>query len=418
MRPLKGQVKAVPLGCTKIWEVKALADGNTPRLAELKEGSWPSFVKELEKAAEKKTAARDLMGQLELSYAEKIGHWKHGGIVGVKGYGGGVIGRYSDVPEQFPGVKEFHTLRVNQPSGWFYTTEALRKLCDIWDKYGSGLTNFHGATGDIILLGAPTENLQPCFDELSENGFDLGGSGSALRTPSACVGPARCEYACIDTLDICHSITLEFQNELHRPMWPYKFKIKISGCPNDCVAAVARADFAVIGTWKDSLRIDQEAVAAYAEAGVDIEADVCARCPAKVLRWDAAAKKLELISPEDCVRCMHCINCLPKAVRPGTEMGASILIGGKATIVQSAFLGWVVVPFMKLEPPYEELFDLLRRIFEWWDENAKMRERIGELIYRVGMRNFLKAVGLPPAPQMVWRPRANPYYFWDPEEVK
>ncbi|MCL5040376.1 MAG: hypothetical protein M1299_11245 [Firmicutes bacterium] len=26
-------------------------------------------------------------------------------------------------------------------------------------------------------------------------------------------------------------------------MWPYKFKIKIAGCPNDCVASVARADF-------------------------------------------------------------------------------------------------------------------------------------------------------------------------------
>ncbi len=29
-------------------------------------------------------------------------HWKHGGLVGVLGYGGGVIGRYSDVGEQVP----------------------------------------------------------------------------------------------------------------------------------------------------------------------------------------------------------------------------------------------------------------------------------------------------------------------------
>ena len=49
---------------------------------------------------------------------------------------------------------------------------------------------------------------------------------------------------------------------------------------------------------------------------------------------------------------------------------------------------------------------------------ARSRERLGELINRMGMRAFLKAVDLPPVPQMIRVPRANPYYFWDPEEVK
>jgi Dissimilatory sulfite reductase D (DsrD). len=52
----------------------------------------------------------DLLGVLELSYNEKETHWKHGGIVGVFGYGGGVIGRYCDQPEAFPGVAHFHTM--------------------------------------------------------------------------------------------------------------------------------------------------------------------------------------------------------------------------------------------------------------------------------------------------------------------
>ncbi|MBE3576044.1 MAG: dissimilatory-type sulfite reductase subunit alpha [Firmicutes bacterium] len=394
-----------------------MANSKTPRLDELEKGRWPSFVKIMKRAAVKKPAAGDLLKQLELSYEEKVGHWKHGGIVGVRGYGGGVIGRYSDRPDRFPNVKEFHTFRVNQPSGWFYTSSALRQLCDIWDKYGSGLTNFHGATGDIILLGAPTENLQPCFDELSEHGFDLGGSGSDLRTPSACVGPARCEYACVDTLDLCHTITQEFQNELHRPMWPYKFKIKISGCPNDCVASIARSDLSVIGTWRDSIQVDPQAVAAYADQGLDIQGEICGKCPTRALSWHPERKELE-IRREECVRCMHCINKMPKALRPGRERGATLLIGGKATMKESAFLGWVIVPFMKMEPPYTELLDLLRRIFNWWDERAKNRERIGELIYRLGMRAFLHDVGLPPVPQMVARPRANPYYYWRPEEVR
>mgnify|MGYP005838866243 CR=1 FL=1 len=394
-----------------------MSNSETPLLDDLEKGPWPSFVREIKRAGEKTASAKDLLRQLEFSYKEKVGHWKHGGIVGVMGYGGGVIGRYSDRPDLFPGVEAFHTFRVNHPTGWFYTTEALRKLCDVWDKHGSGLTNFHGSTGDIILLGAPTDHLQPCFDDLASIGFDLGGSGSDLRTPSACVGPARCEYACIDSLALCRDITLTYQDEIHRPMWPYKFKIKISGCPNDCVASIARADISVIGTWRDQIRVDAAAVREYARDGLDIQAEVVNLCPTECMAWDAETLTLS-IDDKECNRCMHCINLMPKALRPGREKGATILIGGKAPIVRGAQLSWVLVPFMKMEPPYTEFKELVEKIWEWWDENARMRERVGELIRRLGMRSFLKAVGLEPVPQMVFRPRANPYYFWDPEEVQ
>jgi sulfite reductase alpha subunit len=393
-----------------------LSESETPQLDELEEGPWPSFVREIKRAAEKKSAAKDLLGQLELSYRDKVTHWKHGGIVGVRGYGGGVIGRYSDVPKQFPDVAAFHTFRVNNPSGWFYNTKALRQLCDVWERYGSGLTNFHGSTGDIILLGTTTENLQPCFDALSdEAGFDLGGSGSVLRTISCCVGPARCEWSCIDTLDLCYDLTQTFQDELHRPAWPYKFKIKISGCSNDCVASTARSDLPIIGTWRDTLRIDQDAVREYVANGFDINNDVVRRCPTNALDWDEKAVELKL-KATDCVRCMHCINRMPRALRPGVERGATILIGGKAPIMKGAFLSWVLVPFMKMESPYTGLKELLAKIWDWWDENGRTRERVGELIVRLGMARFLRDIGLKPLPQMVIRPRANPYVFWPPEE--
>jgi len=78
----------------------------------------------------------------------------------------------------------------------------------------------------------------------------------------------------------------------------------------------------------------------------------------------------------------------------------------------------VIVPFLKLEPPYDELKSLIERIQDWWDENGKSRERLGELIQRLGMRVFLKAVDLPAVPQMVKAPRTNPYVFFWPEDLK
>ncbi len=395
-----------------------MAENEKPKtelLDELEKGPWPSFVREIKKATESNPMCEDLLGQLELSYEEKKGHWKHGGIVGVLGYGGGVIGRYSDVPEKFPKVAHFHTMRVNQPAGWFYTSDALRTLCNIWERHGSGLTNLHGSTGDLVFLGTKTDELEPTFKELTDAGFDLGGSGSCMRTPSCCLGPARCEWACYDTLKLCDDLTRAYQDELHRPPFPYKFKIKCAGCPNDCVASIARADLSIIGTWKDEIQQDDAAVAAYAAGGLDIQKEVCDLCPSRCMSWDGSHLTIE---NSECVRCMHCINVMPKALAPGKEKGATLLIGSKAPIVQGALLSSVLVPFVPAEELEETIKELISRVWEFWDEYGKNRERVGELIQRVGMANFLDAIGLEPTPEMVNAPRDNPYVFFQPNGDK
>ena len=198
-----------------------------------------------------------------------------------------------------------------------------------------------------------------------------------MRTPSCCVGPARCEWSCYDTLKTCYDTTQEFQDELHRPPFPYKFKIKFSGCHNDCVASIARADLSVIGIWKDDIQQDDAAVAEYAATGLDIQKDVCDNCPTKCMQWDGS--KLEIENSE-CSRCMHCINVMPKALRPGKERGAAILIGAKAPIVQGALLSSMLVPFVPEEELQETLNELIRRVWEFWDEYGMNRERVGELI--------------------------------------
>lgn len=388
---------------------------DTPLLDELEKGPWPSFVTEIKKAAKTSEMANDELGQLEKSYRTKRGYWKHGGIVGVLGYGGGVIGRYSSLPEEFPGVAHFHTVRINQPSGFYYTTEALRMICDIWDKYGSGLTNMHGSTGDLVLLGCKTDVLEDVFAEYSSRGWDLGSSGSAMRTPSCCLGMSRCEWANIDAMDICNTMTQKFQDEMHRPSFPYKFKIKVAGCAVDCVAAIARSDCSLIGTWKGDIQIDQAEVANYAKAGMNIQAEIVDMCPTGCMKLDGG--KLS-INNKECSRCMHCITKMTKALRPGKEKGLSILIGAKAPIVVGSLLSWVIVPFMSVKPPYDELYDVIMKIIEWWDENAKPRERIGEVIEVEGMRDFLEFIGVPPQPQQIFEPRKDPFFFYKDEDFE
>ena len=50
------------------------------------------------------------------------------------------------------------------------------------------------------------------------------------------------------------------------------------------------------------------------------------------------------------------------------------------------------MPFTKIEPPYDEIKDLIERIWDVWGEHGKNRERVGEFMQRVGLGNFLEAI--------------------------
>ncbi len=416
----------------------------TPLLDDLETGPWPSFVTGLKRLAQDKDIAVDLLGQLEHSYTTRKGFWK-GGTVGVYGYGGGVIPRFTEAKDEsnkplFPAAAEFHTLRVMPPAGMHYNTDILRKLCDVWEKHGSGLIALHGQSGDIMFQGATTENVQPAFDAINELGFDMGGAGPAVRTAMSCVGAARCEQSCYDEASAHRAVINSFLDDMHRPSLPYKFKFKFSGCPNDCMNSIQRSDMAVIGTWRDNMRAD-EALARkwFAKHGMnELVNDVVARCPSKAIQLKeikslksgptvttvavSDAHGLE-IENTDCVRCMHCINVMTGALSPGEDRGAAVLVGGKSHLKIGGLMGTLVVPFMKLDTADDRaaLVELGQKIIDFFAENALEHERVGEMIERIGLVNFLEAIELEVDPNMVNAPRTNPYVRtdgWDDEVAK
>jgi sulfite reductase alpha subunit len=416
----------------------------TPLLDELEKGPWPSFVSGLKRLARDNDMAADLLGQLETSYRTKTGYWK-GGTVGVYGYGAGVIPRFTELKDAegkpvYPAAAEFHTLRVQPPAGMHYSTELLRKLCDIWVKHGSGLIAFHGQSGDIMFQGATSEAVQAAFDELNEAGFDLGGAGAAMRTSMSCVGSARCEMSCYDEQRALRAVINANLDDMHRPSLPYKFKFKFSGCPNDCVNAIQRSDMATIGTWRGNIRTDDKLAREwYATHGVEeLINNVLTRCPTKAIQLkkangDAPGSRVSRVTLDDthcleidnasCVRCMHCLNVMPGALLPGAERGVAILMGGKGVLKIGATMGSVVVPFMKLETDedFEKLQALARKVLDFFAENALDHERIGETIERIGLANVLEALELPVDPNMVLHPRMNPYVRtddWDEQVEK
>jgi sulfite reductase alpha subunit len=401
---------------------------DTPMLDELENGPWPSFIsgfKRLRDDHDSETIrgmANSLLGQLEHSYETRKGYWK-GGTISVYGYGGGIIPRFSEVGDQFVESKEFHTLRVQPPAGNYYTTDMLRQLGDSWEKYGSGLVTFHGQTGNIMFIGSNNENIQHFFDDINEYGWDLGGAGPCVRTGMSCIGAARCEQSCCNEHAIHRHLMNNFTDDVHRPALPYKFKFKVSGCPNDCQNAIERSDFAVIGTWRDDMKVDQEEVKAYvAEKGRQHVIDnVTSRCPTQALTLND--DDTLTVDNTNCVRCMHCLNVMTKALSPGDDRGVTILVGGKRTLKIGDLMGTVLIPFKKLETmeDYEEIIELAEEIIDFWAENGLEHERCGEMIERIGLVNFLEGIGVEVDPNMIALPRQSSYVRmdgWNDEAVK
>jgi sulfite reductase alpha subunit len=397
-------------------------------LDQLEEGPWPSFISGIKRLRDQHPDQRinevtnDLLGQLEHSYNTRLGYWK-GGTVSVFGYGGGIIPRFSEVGDAFPKSREFHTLRVQPPPANYYTTDMLRQLGDSWEKYGSGLQTFHGQTGNIMFIGTTTAGTQHFFDEINSYGWDLGGAGPCVRTAMSCVGAARCEQSCANEKKIHRLLVNNFTDDVHRPALPYKFKFKVSGCPNDCQNAIERADFAIIGTWRDDIKVKPEEVKAFVEAkGRQYVIDnVISRCPTNAISLTDSDEIV--VDNRNCVKCMHCINVMTKALSVGDDKGITLLIGGKRTLKIGDLMGTVVIPFMKLETEedYERLVEIAEETIDFFAENALEHERTGEMIERIGLVNFLEGVGIEVDPNMVNYPRQSSYVrmdTWDEEAEK
>jgi sulfite reductase alpha subunit len=284
-----------------------------------------------------------------------------------------------------------------QPGGKFYTAKYLRDLCDLWDLRGSGVTNMHGSTGDIVFLGTTTPQLEEIFFELTHKlNQDLGGSGSNLRTPSDCIGTARCEYSCYDTQALCFTLTNDYQDELHCPAFRTSSNSP-DGCPNPRVApspAPTWLSSARGATTSASIRKRFTATSAANSSECrrlqrpqlgkfDIQKEVIHLCP-RMHGWKArSSRSTARVQPLHALHQRHA-----RALRIGEDRGLSILVGAKAPF--STAPRWIQpVPFVKVEEPTKRLRKSSRRsgIGGW--KRARIAS-LAELIKRQGFQKILK----------------------------
>lgn len=384
---------------------KARSDnGETPYMDELSKGPWPSHAKELMRT-------RYPVMMYEEAMREKYTQWGHGGMSSVPGLGSGAIARKSRRPEI---ISHSHLIRVLGNPGNFYKTSDFRKICEIANRYGDGSLHVLTTNYNIEICGLMNnDDMKGVTLTLNEMGYDVGSAGDAIRNIPDCMGPALCEYAVMDTPRVKHFMTKHYIDDIQFPRFGYKIKTKMSGCPNECGKALLHGDVGIIGVFRDLPVVDNDRLREWVKAGGDI-INACDNCPTDAMKWDNT--RLEIDS-DRCIRCMYCINRVP-AIKPGADRGVAITVGGKMKGKFGPMKGKVIFPFVRVTPPdYKELVQAYDKICDVYDEHGKKKERMGDMIQRMGFDKYLELLEVEPSSMHFTSPRRNTFYHWSEEEL-
>lgn len=123
--------------------------------------------------------------------------------------------------------------------------DTLRKLADVAEKYGAAALKVTSAAR-IAIVGLKEEDVDNVWAELEmKPGAAI---GLCVRSVKACPGTTFCKRGIQDSL----TLGLKLDEKYHGLELPGKFKLGVSGCPNQCAETCIK-DIGLVGMpkgWK------------------------------------------------------------------------------------------------------------------------------------------------------------------------
>ncbi len=137
--------------------------------------------------------------------------------------------------------KETFAIAPHIPGG-ITTPEMLRKIAEVAEHYGAQALKLTSAQR-IAIVGLPEEKLDEIWARLGEKpGAAI---GMCVRSVKICPGTTFCKRGQQNSVEV----GLQLDGKYHGLELPWKFKMGVSGCMNDC-AEVCIKDVGLIGTPK------------------------------------------------------------------------------------------------------------------------------------------------------------------------
>ncbi len=135
--------------------------------------------------------------------------------------------------------RQTYALVPHTPAG-LITSGQLRRIADVADKYQAAKIKLTSAQR-LALIGLDEADIDAAWQDL---GTPIGyTTGLCVRSVKICPGTDCCKRGLRDSI----AVGLELDKRFHGRPLPWKMKLGVSGCPNDCGETCIK-DIGLIGT--------------------------------------------------------------------------------------------------------------------------------------------------------------------------
>lgn len=262
--------------------------------------------------------------------------------------------------------KGYFSLRI-QVVGGNLTSENIRAVADVADKYGKGYVHMTSRQG-VEIPFINFENIEEVRAALADGGVKPGVCGPRVRTITACQGNQICPGGNIDSYDIAKKLDSRYYaREL-----PHKFKFGVTGCQNNC------------------LKAEENDVGIKGAAIVDWKQDACINCGVceKACREGAITIADGVVKVEES-KCNYCGRCAKACPTDAWNVKTGYLVSFGGLFGNQIVKGKELLPVVESE---EQLFRITDAAIQFFDDNAKPSERFKFTLDRVGLDKFEKVI--------------------------
>lgn len=263
--------------------------------------------------------------------------------------------------------KDYFLIRLRTVAGDLSADE-LNTIADVSKRFAG--SKVHLTTRQAVEIhNIHISKLKDAREELEKGGIVLGVCGPRGRGIVACPGNATCTSGIIDTKELAS----ELDRVYFRKEAPHKFKIGVSGCPNNCSKPVEN-DVGIMGgilpEW------DREKCSS---------CNLCINiCPTQAIGNGDAAYTLDL---EKCILCGLCIRNCPSYAWVARKIGYTLYLGG--TMGKKPRLGTRAKFLIESK---DDLLQYVENAFSFYLKNGRKKERFGHTLDRIGVERALEEI--------------------------
>lgn len=260
--------------------------------------------------------------------------------------------------------KGYYSMRIRMAGGQLKANQ-LKRIYEIAKKFGRGTVHLTSRQS-LEIPFIRFEDIEMVKLELAKSKLEPAAAGPRVRTITACQGNVICKSGLINTTLLAEEIDKKYYGMPAK----HKFKIGITGCRNNCLKAEEN-DLGIKGGMEPTWVSEK---CTYCGACMKI-------CRTKAILVDKSKKTLERIE-DNCNQCGRCVKTCPTKAWEGT--GGFIvyfggLFGNRITTAKQ------LLPLLKTK---EELFKIIDKTLDFFNEYANNGERFANMLDRVGWDKF------------------------------